>query len=349
MKISIIVCAYNEEKNISSCLISLIDQRDIELDDYEVIIIDDGSKDQTGKIAKRIVHKRKNSVPSLRYIRIEHKGLSIGRNTGLFLSKSPLVAYIDVDAVADQYWVSQIQKAWELNPDADAIGGRIKIRNQESEIARFLHINYYDHPDKYAIIGANMSFKKDKLLQIGAFGDPFISRGDETFLLSKMGSSRREVKCMEAIVFHDRPASFGQWLKERGSNGEMARIISLILNDRKNQCKEFLVRRGILLLLVIVALFLPVSVWWGLLFFGGVFLLKLVQLKTYKTTKEQFSFGKAFWYSLIWPLLIELGTWKSCLGWFRGSHVSFANEKAIMGTVSDQYIEETVNNSEISG
>lgn len=336
--ISVVVCAFNEEKRINSCLCALSEQT-LSDDRYEVLIIDDESTDNTFSIVSDYINNMKdNNDLQIRLARIRHGGLSMARNTGIQQSKGEIIAFIDGDAVADKNWLAELLKAWEFEPDADAIGGKIEILNPESKTAQFFHSVYYDPSDMIGIIGANMSFRKKTLLQAGGFGDPFISRGDETFLLYKIGSDRREAKWPAALVLHERPTSVRQWLKERIANGEMSRLISRILADNKSLCTAFLIRRAF-----VVALFAGAAVglsWkllWGILLLQGLSLLKESRRKSYKRLSKNHSCIEAVMLTLSWHLLAEVGIWMFCLGRWRGRKLTLERERALHGTVSEVY------------
>ena len=169
--ITIIVCAYNGESTIFPCIKSLLDQSKIKPNKYEIIVVDDGSEDNTKNITKNILSESKNTDPLFSYILIEHSGLSIARNVGLFYAKAPIVAYIDQDAIAHTNWIFELLSSWKNNFTADVIGGNVKTRNKTSAVAVFLNAVYYSQMLSNGIIGTNMSFKKNRLINIGAFGD----------------------------------------------------------------------------------------------------------------------------------------------------------------------------------
>ena len=89
-QISIIIPAYNCEKQISRCLDSVISQT---YSDFECIIIDDGSIDGTESVCKKYVSKDERFV----YLKQNNAGASAARNTGLDLCKSKYVCFIDAD------------------------------------------------------------------------------------------------------------------------------------------------------------------------------------------------------------------------------------------------------------
>ena len=57
-------------------------------DKYEIILVDDGSTDHTADICMKAVKLKEHKLPRITYLLIEHSGLSVARNTGVFISKS---------------------------------------------------------------------------------------------------------------------------------------------------------------------------------------------------------------------------------------------------------------------
>jgi GT2 family glycosyltransferase len=247
--------------------------------------------------------------------------------------------------VADKNWVSEILKAWKAVPDADVIGGQVRARNIANQTAHFLFLVYYEPIEKNAIIGTNMTFKKERLLEVGAFGDPFACRGDETFLFYKMGSDHKEVKWSQAIVFHDWPVSIRQWLKERISNGEMHRLITRILEDRKSLFKVFLFKRlSIIAIAIFLGALLPPKFMWGIIFVLFVFLLRGIRHGTFKMCKDNYPFIAVLFLPLLWQVLNEIGEWLFHIGRWRGYRIPFDKSCALKGTLEDKNIIQVVVN-----
>lgn len=92
MLFSIIIPAYNAEKYISNCLHSILNQY---TDDYEILVIDDGSKDKTKEIVYNIIDEYNNSC--IRYIYKENGGVSSARNVGLKAAKGKYIIFLDAD------------------------------------------------------------------------------------------------------------------------------------------------------------------------------------------------------------------------------------------------------------
>lgn len=93
MKFTVIIPVYNVEKYIEECLKSVVMQT---YKDYEVLIIDDGSTDNSGKICEEYAEKYKN----FRIIHKENGGISSTRNKGVENSKGEYILFLD----SDDYW-----------------------------------------------------------------------------------------------------------------------------------------------------------------------------------------------------------------------------------------------------
>ena len=89
-KISVIIPAYNVAPYLERCLDSVIRQT---YDDLEIIIVDDGSADSTGRIADRIAETDRR----VRVVHQDNRGLGAARNTGLDLATGELLAFVDSD------------------------------------------------------------------------------------------------------------------------------------------------------------------------------------------------------------------------------------------------------------
>jgi glycosyltransferase involved in cell wall biosynthesis len=110
LAVSIVVPAYNVASVISRAIESVLDQT---FTDFEVVIVDDGSRDDTASVVKQF-----QSDSRIRYVYQSNKGLPGARNTGIQNSEAELIAFLD----ADDWWLPtklEVQvRAMERNPDA---------------------------------------------------------------------------------------------------------------------------------------------------------------------------------------------------------------------------------------
>lgn len=92
MKLSIVIPLYNKEKYIDRCLTSLLTQ-DVSPNEYEIIIVDDGSKDSSGPIAHSYAEKHAN----IQFFSQKNAGPSAARNRGLEAAKGDYIYFLDAD------------------------------------------------------------------------------------------------------------------------------------------------------------------------------------------------------------------------------------------------------------
>ena len=96
--ISIIIPVYNCENTIERCIKSLCKQK---FDDIEILVIDDGSNDNSGNIVKQLL----NSDNRIKYIKKENGGVSSARNLGIEISNGKYIMFIDGDDWVDTHRV----------------------------------------------------------------------------------------------------------------------------------------------------------------------------------------------------------------------------------------------------
>lgn len=109
---SIIIPAYNAEQYIEQCIQSVLSQS---FTDYEILVIDDGSVDNTG----RIVQKMMEEYSAISVMQIIHSGAGAARNVGLEKAQGKYVIFLD----ADDYWTNPYllkhlyRKLWQRDVD----------------------------------------------------------------------------------------------------------------------------------------------------------------------------------------------------------------------------------------
>src|SRR5689334_22582165 len=103
LKISLIICAYNEEKYLGDCLDSAIKNSNGNF--FEIIVVDNASTDNT----KLIAEKR----PGVRVVKEERKGLTRARQRGYEEAKGDILAYLDADTKMPKGWVERVIKEFD--------------------------------------------------------------------------------------------------------------------------------------------------------------------------------------------------------------------------------------------
>jgi len=121
-KISAIISTYNRAQQLRLAIQSLIDQT-LPVEDYEIIVVNNASTDNTAKLVEiEFAH-----VPNLVYLHEPKQGLSHTRNAGWKKAKSDYIAFLDDDAVAAPLWLENILKGFFINGDnVVCVGGKVE-------------------------------------------------------------------------------------------------------------------------------------------------------------------------------------------------------------------------------
>jgi glycosyltransferase involved in cell wall biosynthesis len=177
--ISVVICTHNRAGYLRRALESLAVQT-LPSGDYEVIVVDNACTDETPQVAQAMAA----TVPNLRYIREERLGLSRARNTGAEVASAAYVAYLDDDARAEPQWADRILQAFrEVGPTPACVGGRVWMDwggNAPSWLPRrywslYTHLDLGDKDhilgDAEYLVGANMAFRREVLLDLGGFDE----------------------------------------------------------------------------------------------------------------------------------------------------------------------------------
>lgn len=107
---SIVIPAYNREKVITRAIDSILKQT---IDDYEIIVVDDGSSDNTEKVVKAY------STNKIKYILQENQGATSARNTGIVNSKGKYISFLDSD---DEWMTNMLEKQLSCFENDKSVG-----------------------------------------------------------------------------------------------------------------------------------------------------------------------------------------------------------------------------------
>ena len=221
-KVSVIVCSYNGAKTLERCLESL---RRIEYPDYEVILVDDGSKDDTEEIASR--------NPWITYLRQENSGLSMARNVGARAATGEVLAYTDSDCMADPQWL-YFMVGTLLSGDYAGVGGPNVSPPAENWIQACVaaapggpnHVLLTDQIAEH-IPGCNMAFYKWAFERVGGFDPEYRKAGDDVDFCWRLQTGRRQIIGFSpsAIVWHYRRFTLAAFRKQQNGYGEAESLL----------------------------------------------------------------------------------------------------------------------------
>jgi glycosyltransferase involved in cell wall biosynthesis len=172
--LSIIICTYNRAALLEKCLDSIMGQES-DLKDYEFIVVDNNSTDNTSALALGFVDK----LPYLKYVIEEKQGLSNARNRGAEEAKGQYLAYIDDDAKLSSSYLLSVKKTINEN-QPDILGGPVYPYYSSPKPRWFkdkFEIRKHEETSGFSTIcrvsGGNFIIKREILFSLGMFDPEF--------------------------------------------------------------------------------------------------------------------------------------------------------------------------------
>lgn len=217
--ISAIVCTYNREKFIIKCLKSLINQT---YNNYEIIVVDDGSKDHTPEIIATFQKNLANPA-LLRYIRHKkNKGLAAARNTGVANAKAAIIAFTDDDCIVNPDWLNAIYRYHMRYEDAAAIGGLVLNGYPKNIIAKIgqamvthqLLSKRLNEGDTTFLVGNNQSYKKKFVQEVGLFEEAQTHAEEHELQIRLLRKGYRMLYIPEITVIHFQRSTLKSFIRQ---------------------------------------------------------------------------------------------------------------------------------------
>jgi glycosyltransferase involved in cell wall biosynthesis len=232
--ISVVVCSYNGSSTIRDTMEGL---QKLDYPNYEVIVVNDGSKDQLAEIVKEY---------PVKLITTSNRGLSNARNTGMNVAKGEIIAYIDDDAYPDPQWLHYLAYAYSTSDHA-GIGGPNIVPQEDGPIAKCVanapggpvHVLVTDEIAEH-IPGCNMSFRKDALMKIGGFDPVYCAAGDDVDVCWRIQQSGRTIGFHpSALVWHHRRNSVKTYWKQQKGYGKAEALLEAKWPEKYNSLGHY--------------------------------------------------------------------------------------------------------------
>lgn len=168
-KVSVILCTYNRAEYLQKCIDSVINQT---FKDWELVVVDDGSEDNTFETVDRYVRHNEN----IRYLKHKNRKLALSKNAGIQASFGQYITFIDSD---DQYKPEHLESRWnylQSHPEIDLIEGGFET-DEEVFVADYFQqgktINL-----KECVLGPTFFGKRNVFFQLRGFNK--IAYGEDT-------------------------------------------------------------------------------------------------------------------------------------------------------------------------
>ncbi len=165
MQVSVIITCHNYGRYLARAIRSAVNQS-VPKSEYEVIVIDDGSKDETPKVMQAFSGLIKPVILK------KNMGLAVARNTGIKMALGRYVVNLDADDYMDENLILVETMFLNANPSWDAVScDYIVVDDDENHIER---LNGDDNP-----IACGVMFRTDRLYAVGLYDEKFKMREEE--------------------------------------------------------------------------------------------------------------------------------------------------------------------------
>lgn len=152
IEISVIIPVYNTEQYVEECLDSLIEQQ---FQNWECLLIDDGSIDNSGNICDRYAKKDSR----FKVFHIENSGVSAARNLGLENTSGKYIAFIDSDDTVEPRYLSVLYEAMiQISPELTVCGYKRIYLSEEEIVTATQGIIVIGNQDSHHFVELNRKF-----------------------------------------------------------------------------------------------------------------------------------------------------------------------------------------------
>lgn len=212
---SIVIPAFNAERSIEG-LIASLECQDVARDKYEIIVVDDGSRDGTADVVRRF--------PDVILLTQHNRGPAAARNLGAKHAQGDLILFTDSDCEAPPDWISQMVAPMH---DPNVIGAKgAYLTRQSSVVAQFIQAEY---EEKYRIMARRESidfidtyaaaYRKDVFQKYGGFDEEYLGAEDAEFSYRLSQDGLRMIFVPNAIVYHLFTVRIRTFLRKKYHNG----------------------------------------------------------------------------------------------------------------------------------
>lgn len=220
--LSVIVAAHNEEVVLPRLLDALAQQT---YDRFEVIVVDDGSTDETAAI----VEQRIRADERIRLIRQDHAGKKAAVGAAVAAARHPVCVFTDADCRPGREWLAAHARAHRGISEAVVVGysplegsasWQVRFQQFDASLNQFLAAAAIGDGQAYLARGGNMSYSRRLHEEVGGFsGHTHHISGDDTLFIqavrSRTAAMIRWLDVEEIIVPSPAREGFGAWLRQK--------------------------------------------------------------------------------------------------------------------------------------
>ncbi len=263
-RISVVVPTRNRGRTLAR-LIDALDRQTLPRSSFEVVIVDDGSVDDT--LAVLGAAEKRASGPFRWIRRAQSRGPATARNAGWRASLAPVVAFTDDDCEPEAGWLEAGLD--EIGRGPGLVMGRTRAREDAPGYGLPFSRTMEGVAEDAHYPTCNMFYSRAALEHVGGFDEAFrYACAEDTDLAWRAKAAGfRSTFCADAVVVHDvRPPSFVQFLRERPRFADQVRLVTLHPELRSRlYYRRYFYRRSHLHAMVTVVLAIASMVAWPVL------------------------------------------------------------------------------------
>jgi glycosyltransferase involved in cell wall biosynthesis len=204
MRAAIQFCTYNRAKLLERVLECCFDQT-LPPDAYEVVVVDDGSSDDTPVVLERAAQR---ATCALTVVRQANSGLAAGRNAGIARARGARIAFIDDDVLPLPNFLEEHLRSGDAKPAGIVRGGAIEVEDIDELPTPLWSIRNYSANYFWT---TNVSVPLETIRKIGGFNTAFAEYGweDIDVGLRLRAAGVKATFNSQALVFHVKPPIYG--------------------------------------------------------------------------------------------------------------------------------------------
>lgn len=153
LRFSVVVTTYDREALLERCLASLLVQ-DFPEDQYEIIVVDDGSRDMTPGLLTSLAREGR-----IRYLHQENCGWAVARNTGVERSRGEFIVFADDDCRMPIDWLKKYDAAYREHPAYGGVAGGLVSEDGANLAGKMRH---QVHLEMFNLMNASLEMTHDK-------------------------------------------------------------------------------------------------------------------------------------------------------------------------------------------
>jgi len=225
LPVSVIVCAKNEAKNLAEFLPSIINQV---YDDFEIVLINDASSDETASVMEGFRRKNKNiKIIDVENIETFWGNKKYALTLGIKAAKNDYLLFTDADCKpVSKHWISKMMH--HFSSEKTIVIGYGKYKKEKSLVNLFVRyetlltaIQYFSYAklgSPYMAVGRNLAYHRDEFFNVKGFiNHMHLKSGDDDLFIQDAAFKANTAICTAKKSFTESlaPSSFATWFRQK--------------------------------------------------------------------------------------------------------------------------------------